>query len=145
MTSSQWADTKLTESDTSVGTGSITIANSTTTSIILPKPHCLSCQLVSVNMQLLVAGASAGTITAQVFKRDNSGTPADRTLTAAISIKSDIVTVLSKTYNIPITATAAQNVTFLTGDLCRIDLVASGTVTTQPTMAFAGVWAITRL
>src|SRR6185503_10525885 len=96
-----------------------------------------------VNFQSLVAAASSGgTVLAQVFKRDNSGTPADRTLTATKSIEADVVTVLDKSYAMPITSTSIQNVTFVSGDACRIDVVAVSAVQTQPTMVFTGLWAI---
>lgn len=140
---SPWTDTKMVTTVAPVGTGSITIADTATTSILLPKPHCTECQLLGVNFQVLVAALSAGgTVLAQVFKRDNSGTPADRTLTATKSIEADVVTVLDKSYSFALTSTSIQNLTFVSGDACRIDIVTTSTVGTQPTMVFTGTWAI---
>lgn len=140
---SVWADTKLNSTAVQVGTGGTSVGNSTTTSVLLPKPACTTCQLVAVQVDVLVAAVSAsGTVLAQVFKRDNSGTPADRTLTGTLSIEADIVTVADKTFLMPITATAAANVTFQASDACRIDLVTTNTVGTQPTATFVGQWAI---
>ena len=138
-----YGDTKLVATSAPIGTGSISVADTATTSILLPKPHCAECQLLGVNFQVLVAALSAGgTVLAQVFKRDNSGTPADRTLTATKSIEADIVTTLDKSYAIALTATSIQNLTFVSGDACRIDVVTTSSVGTQPTMVFTGLWAI---
>lgn len=140
---SPWTDTKLVTTSVNVGTGSTTVADTATTSIILPRPHCAQCQLLGVSMQALVAALSAsGTVLAQVFKRDNSGTPADRTLTATKSMEADVITTLQKSYAIALTATAIANLTFVTGDICRIDVVTTNTVGTQPTAVFTATWAI---
>lgn len=125
-----------------VGTGATTVADTATTSVLLPKPPCTTCQLVGLNVTILIAAACTGTVTAQVFKRDNSGTPADRTLTATKSLKSDVATTLDKSYAIAITATAPQNVTFQAGDACRVDLAAAAAVTTQPTATITAIWAV---
>ena len=78
----------------SVGTGGTSVANTATTSVILPTPG-RKCQLVGLNINALVAAASTGTVTAQVFKRNNvPASPADVTLTATKSLKSDVVTTL---------------------------------------------------
>lgn len=138
-----WSDTKLTESDVQVGTGATSVGNSGTTSVLLPKPACTTCQLVGLQWSVLVAALSAsGTVLAQVFKRDNSGTPADRTLTGTFSLKADTVTVLDKTYPFPLTVTSAQNATFQSTDACRVDVVTTNTVGTQPTATLVAMWAI---
>ncbi len=140
---SSFTDVKFVNTEVSVGTGSVTVADTATTSVLLPKPPCTSCQLMGVNFGALVAALSAGgTVLAQVFKRDNSGTPADRTLTATKSIEADVVMVLDASYTIPLTATSVQNLTFQASDACRIDIVTTSSVGTQPTMSFAGLWAI---
>lgn len=139
---SPYASVRMVNTEVQVGTGATSIGNSGTTSVSLPKPACTECQLLGIQFTALVAAASAGTVSAQVFKRDNSGTPANRTLTATKSLLSDIVTVLDKTYPLAITSTSIQNNTFQSTDTARIDLVASGTVSTQPTVAFSALWAI---
>lgn len=141
----QWADTHLVTTSAPIGTGSITIADTATTSILLPRPHAAQCQLLGISMQVLVAALSAGgTVLAQVFKRDNSGTPTDRTLTGTKSLEADVVTVLDKSYAIAITATSIQNLTFVPGDCCRIDVVTTSSMGTQPTMLFTATWAIVK-
>lgn len=126
-----------------IGTGATAIADSTTTSVLLPKPTCTSCQLIAVAFTALIAAASSGgTVTMQVFKRDNSGTPADRTLTATKSIEADVVTVADATYQVPITATAIQNVTFAASDACRVDVVAGSAIQTAPVITIVALWAI---
>lgn len=135
--------TMLVSTECVIGTGGVSISDTTTTTYLLPKPACTSCQLVGVAFSALVAGVSAGqTVTIQVFKRDNSGTPADRTLTATKSVLADVIATTDKTFPVPITATSAANVTFAATDACRIDAVASGAVSTQPTMVVEGLWAI---
>lgn len=141
----QWGDVQIVSTSVPVGTGATTVADTATTSLILPRPHCAQCQLIGVSMQVLVAALSAsGTVLAQVFKRDNSGTPTDRTLTGTKSMEADVVTVLQKSYGIAITSTSIQNLTFVTGDLARIDVVTTNSVGTQPTAIFTGTWAIVK-
>lgn len=142
MSGAPWADVEAVSTDVRIGTGGTTVGDTTTTSVILPRPHCAESQLTGLSVQALVAAGSTGTVTIQVFKRDNSGTPADRTLTGALSIKSDIISTLQKSYGLPITATAAKNVNFVTGDVCRIDIVTSAAVSTQPTITIVAAYAV---
>lgn len=135
--------TQLVNSSVNLGTlGGATIVDTATTSLMIPKPVCTTCQLIGLNMNAMVAGVVTGTGTIQVFKRDNSGTPADRTLTATKSIESDVVTVADTTYTIAITSTSIQNLTFKASDACRIDVVCSGAVGTQPQITVNAMWAI---
>lgn len=144
LSGSQWAGVEAVSLETRIGTGGTTVADTATTSIIMPRPQCGQSQVTGYSMQVLVAAASTGTVTVQVFKRDNSGTPADRTLTGAISIKSDVITTLQRSYAIPITATAQKNIVFIPGDISRIDIVASAAVTTQPTITIVANYAIVK-
>jgi len=90
----------------------------------------------------LVAGASTSALTIQGFKRDNSiASPADVTLTATKSIKSDVISTLQKSYTVAITGTDAQTI-FQAGDILRIDVVAAGTVSTQPTVNVVATFAM---
>lgn len=140
---SQWADAHLVTSAVQVGTGATSVADTATTSVILPKPACTTCQLVGLQIDAQVAALSAsGTVLAQAFKRDNSGTPADRTLTATRSLEADVVATAGKTYAFALTVTSPQNATFQSSDLCRIDVVTTNSVGTQPTATFVGTWAI---
>lgn len=139
-----YADSMLVCTSVQVGTGATTVADTTTTSLILPRPHGSACQLLGISMQVLVAAISAsGTVLAQVFKRNNQiASPADVTLTSTKSLEADLVTVLQKSYGFALTATSNQNLTFITGDICRIDIVTTNTVGTQPTATFNAVWAL---
>ncbi len=140
---SKYGDVQFVSTSVPIGTGATAVADTATTSVLLPKPAVTECQLLSVGFSALIAAASSGgTVLAQVFKRDNSGTPADRTLTATKSIEADVITVTDASYTIPITATAIQNVTFQASDACRIDIVTGAAVQTAPVLTFNGVWAI---
>lgn len=123
-----------------------TIATSGTTSIHIPVPN-RKCQLVSLNLVAMTAAAGSGAITAQAFRRNNTGTPADVTITAAKSLTTSVVNPTDAAYNMAITATDAQAtfypVTSTTkGDTLRIDVVAAGTVTTQPQASIVAEWAV---
>lgn len=146
-----WFGSALVDTEVSIGTGGTSVGNSGTTSVLLPVPGGITsftqceAQLVAVNMQALVAGAMAsGTILAQVFRRINSGTPTDQSMTGTLSLASDIVTTLDWTYAFPLTATGPQRL-FKTTDACRIDIVTTGTVNTQPTVVIAALWAMRRV
>lgn len=140
---SPWTSTQLVSTSVQVGTGATSVANSTTTSVILPKPACTTCQLVLLQIAGQVAAVSAsGTVLAQAFKRDNAGTPADRTLTGTRSLESDVIDTAGKTYAFAITSTSIVNLTFQTSDMARIDIVTNNTVGTQPTATFVALWAI---
>lgn len=135
--------TQLVATAVQLGTGGTSIGNSGTTSIVLPKPPAANVQLVALALNAQVAAASAGgTVLAQVFKRNNQSTPADVTLTATKSLEADVVTVLGKEYAFALSATSVQNLTFLTSDICRCDVVTTNTVDTQPTITLVALWAI---
>lgn len=126
-----------------LGTGGTSIGNSTTTSVMVPKPPGTNVQLVGLTLNGYVAALSAaGTVLAQVFKRDNASTPADRTLTATRSLEADVIAVADKSYPFPITSTSIQNLTFRSTDSCRCDVVTTNTVGTQPTVTLVALWAI---
>lgn len=146
-----WFGVVIMDTEVTLGTGGTSIGNSTTTSVLLPVPGGITTypkcvvELVSLNMQALVAGAMAsGTILASAFKRNNQGTPADVAMTASLSLGTDIVTTTDWTYAWPLTNTKVNN-TFKTTDACRIDIVTTGTVNTQPTVTIAAIWEIRRV
>ena len=146
-----WFGVAMVDTEVALGTGGTSIGNSATTSVLLPVPAgittFLQCEaeLVSLNVQALVAGAMAsGTILAQVFRRVNAGTPADTAMTATISLANDIVTSLDWTYAFPLTAAKSSRL-FKTTDACRVDIVTTGTVNTQPTVTIAALWAMRRV
>lgn len=124
-----------------IGTGGTTVTNSTTTSVVLAKPFEKAfLKGLSINAQTACL-SNGGTVTVQVFKRDNVGTPADRTLTATKSIEADVIDTSGKSYEIAITGTIAQRV-FQKSDLCRIDVVAASTIDTAPVLDIVAVWAV---
>jgi hypothetical protein len=139
-----WAGVQLVNSECRIGTGGTAVADTATTSVVLPKPAVTSCQLVSLSINAITAAASAGgVVTAQVFKRNNvPAVPTNVTLTATRSIEADVITVGSTTYAFAITATSVQNLTFQFSDLCRIDIVAASSLETAPVLTFTGLWAI---
>lgn len=121
-----------------IGTGGYAIANTATTAVNIGVPDCRAL-IRKISISGPIAGASASALTMQVFKRTTSlASPADVAITAATSIKSDIITGAG-TFNVSVSATVANacvvgsapnNSTL--GDLVRVDIVAAGTVTTQP-------------
>lgn len=148
---SGWYGTQLVATGVELGTGAITIADTATTSITCPVPACITsfskseAVLVALNFSIIVAAVSAsGTVLMQAFKRKNAGTPADKTLTAPISIEADVVTTTDWTYAWPITA-VDPDVLFSTTDALRIDIVTTNSVGTQPTMAVSALWAVRRV
>jgi hypothetical protein len=146
-----WFGAQLVNTAIEIGTGAVTIADTTTTSVVVPIPGVLTSFpkaegiIVGINYSVMVVAASAGqTVTVRAFKRNNQSTPADKALTAAKSILADIVTVLDTTYSLPITA-VDPDVIFQTGDALRFDFAASGSVSTQPTMTLSCCWAVRRI
>lgn len=146
-----WFGTALIDTEVALGTGGTSIGNNTTTSVLLPVPgfHTVypKCEsiLVALNMQAFVAGVpNSGDILARVFRRINAGTPSDQALTATLSLTTSIVTTVDWTYAFPLTATDSQLI-FKTTDACRVDIVTTDTVTTQPTVTIAALWAVRRV
>lgn len=115
-----------------IGTGGIAVAPTATTSTYFDVPN-RQYWLVASNLIGTVAAIGSAAITAQIIRSDNSGAPTDRVITAATSIKSDFIPTAGPggNYNVPITATNQVRVVN-PGDTVRCDVVAVGTVTTQP-------------
>lgn len=146
-----WFGTQLVNTAAMLGTGGTSISNNTTTSIILPVPGGLTtyskCEvfLAALTVNGLVAGVVAtGDMLATVYRRNNQGTPANVAMTGSKSLTSSIIATADKTYAFAITATDA-NAIFLSGDSCRIDVVTTDTVNTQPTVVISALWAIRRV
>ena len=113
-----------------VGTGGITIANSTTTAVPVATPRRRAF-IEGVSLVGTVAAASTGAVTVQL-KKYKLSTTSDVTITAATSVKSDVITGSNVSAALTISATTAQRVVEV-GDILRLDCVAAGTVSTQPT------------
>lgn len=116
--------------DVAIGTGGTTVADSATTTVVIPTPNTKS-YVDRLSIAASTAAASAGTVTVRVFKQSG----ATKTfLMAATSIKSDVVTAATPaTYALTITGTDAERL-LQPGDCLGCDVVASGTVTTQPVL-----------
>lgn len=124
--------------DATVGTGGTTIANTATTTIIISTPFT-KCYVDRLSMSATTAAASAGTVTARFFKQSG----ATKTfLSAAISLKNDVITAATPAvYGIAITGSDTDRL-IQPGDCLGCDLVASGTVTTQPTASVQATFSI---
>ena len=121
-----------------VGTiGASPFVASSTFRIILPVPYRKS-QLLSLSLQVAVAAAGSAALTVRAYKRTGG---ADTALTATSDCTATQFTTLQKAYNWPITGTDANTI-FQAGDLLVVDLVAAGTVTTQPQLTICASIAV---
>jgi len=132
--------TQIAATDGAFGTGGVALVATATVSVHVPIPRRKS-KLLSLNLIAKTAAAGSAAITAQAFRRNNTGTPADVTVTATQDLTATAITVADKAYNMAITATDSQSI-FQIGDTLRIDVAAAGTVTTAPQMAICAEWAV---
>jgi hypothetical protein len=124
--------------DTAIGTGGTSVANSATTTVLLPTPFT-KCYVDKVSVAAIAAAASSGAVTVQFFKQSGATKTA---ITAATSIKSDVITGANPAvYGITITATDPVRL-FQAGDIMLVDIVAAGTVTTQPTASVQAAYSV---
>jgi len=123
-----------------IGTGGLALTPTATVSVHVGIPR-RKCKLLSLNLVAKTAAAGSAAITAQTIRRNNVGTPADVTLSAAQDLTATAITTADKAYNIPITATDSQTI-FQSGDTLRIDVAAAGTVTTAPQVVIVAEWAV---
>lgn len=130
-----------------IGTGGITVAATATTSVQVPISRT-KLAVLNAALNWLVAAAGSSTITIQLFKVSAAGV--STALTAAVSIKNDILTGAAQNIALPITATlfdGAGNGTRVidgtAGDSLRVDIVAAGTVTTAPQLTVGVELAVT--
>lgn len=130
-----------------IGAGGISVGNSTTTSYILPVPATTNNSngnahafLVGLSFQqhVLMVLAS-GSATLQVFRRNNAGAGADVALTGLFNPLAS--STVDKSFLVPITGLDAS-CTFSPADACRVDVVTSGTVNTQPTACIVATFGI---
>lgn len=111
-----------------IGTGGTTVANSATTTVVVPTPST-KCYVDRVSISATTAAASTGDVTVQFFKQSGATKTA---LTAATSIKSDVITAATgAVYSVAITGSDTARFVNV-GDCIIVDCVAAGTVTTQP-------------
>jgi len=116
-----------------LGTGGTALVASSTIAIYADITN-RNLWVMAANLICPIAATGSGAITITLTRSNNSGTPTDVLLTAATSLKSDFVTTTGggSNYNVPITATT-QNRYLLPGDTLRVDAIAAGTITLQPT------------
>lgn len=122
------------------GTGGLALTATATVSVNVPVPNRKS-KLLSLTICAQTAAAGGGAITAQAFRRNNTGTPADVTLTAAKDLTATVFTVADKAYTFAITA-ADKDCIFAVGDTIRVNVVAATTVTTAPQMVVVAEWGV---
>lgn len=130
-----------------IGTGGLVAVASNTVSVHIPVGR-VQVSVLSLAIDAMVAAAGSGAITATVNKVTASGvvTP----LTAATSLKSDVVTVagnialpmLASVFGGP--ADGARRIDGPSGDYLRVDIIAAGTVTTQPQVRIVAELAVTK-
>jgi len=129
-----------------IGTGGITVAATATTSCQIAIPRT-KVSLLNLAFDWLTAAAGSLGITVQVFKVDNAGN--STALTAATSIKNDVLTGNAKNIALAITSSlfdgvgnASRVIDGSNGESLRVDIVAAGTVTTAPQICLAAEMAV---
>lgn len=121
-----------------IGTGGTTIANSTTTTVVVPTPST-KCYVDRISISATTAAASTNDVKVQWFKQSGATKTA---LTDAISIKSDVITAATgATYAVTITGNDQARL-INPGDCIIVDCVAGGTVTTQPVANVQTVFSV---
>lgn len=124
--------------DAAIGTGGTSVANSTTTTIMVPTPFTKT-YVDRLSLAAITPAVSAGTVTVQFFKQSGATKTA---LTATTSIKNDVLTGANPaTYNVAVTATDPTRL-FQPGDIMLVDIVASGTITTQPVVSAQSAFSV---
>lgn len=130
---------------TLIGTGGLVAVASNTVSVHIPVGR-LRVSVLSFALDAMVAAVGSGAITVQVAKVTATGTVT--ALSAATSIKSDVITT-SGNLALPILASAFANssgarvIDGTRGDFLRVDIVAAGTITTQPQLRVVAELAVT--
>jgi hypothetical protein len=124
--------------DAPLGTGGTSVANSTTTTVLVPTPYT-KVYLDRVSISAITPAASTTAVTVQVFKQSGATKTA---LTAATSIKSDVITGANPAvYVVAISGSDTARL-FQPGDVAIVDVVAAGTVTTQPVLAVQAAFSV---
>lgn len=120
--------TELASASVAIGTGGHAVTASGTVSVIVPLPR-RKVTVKSINIVGTVAATGSAAITVQAFKY--AGATA---LTAATSLTNSVITAAG-TFAVPLTNTAegTRLIDGTAGNYVRLDLVAAGTVTLQPT------------
>ena len=124
--------------DTAIGTGGTSVANSATTTVLIPTPNTKT-YVDRVSIAAITPAASTGAVTVQFFKQSGATKTA---LTAATSIKSDVLTGANPAvYAVAITGADPARLC-QAGDILLVDIVAAGTVSTQPTLSLQVAYSV---
>lgn len=130
-----------------IGTGGLVAVASNTVSVHIPVGR-IQVSVLSLAIDAMVAAAGSGAITATVSKVTASGTVTP--LTAATSLQSDVVTAAGN-IALPMLASVfggaadgARRIDGTSGDYLRVDIIAAGTVTTQPQVRIVAELAVTK-
>jgi hypothetical protein len=126
--------TMLASAALDIGTGGRLVTASATTSFVAPLPR-QKVALKSITLPASVAAAGSGAITVTVNKVSTAN--GVQALTSATSLTSSVVTA-EGTFALAFSSGLADGkrlIDGLAGDYVRIDLIAAGTVTTQPIAA----------
>lgn len=127
-----------------IGTGGTTVQNSATTAVLIPVGR-VKVSVLSLSLDAMTAAGSAGAVTVQAFKVSGGVSTA---LTAAQSIKSDVIAssgnvvlpVLASLFDGP--SNGSRRIDGTRGDTLRVDIVAAGTITTQPVVRVVAELAV---
>lgn len=124
--------------DSAIGTGGTSVANTATTTILIPTPNTKTF-IDKLSIAAITPAASSAAVTVQFFKQSGATKTA---LCAATSIKSDVITGANPAvYSVAITGADPARL-LQAGDIILVDIVAAGTVTTQPTASLQVAYSV---
>lgn len=116
-----------------IGNAGVTLTGTATTSVYLSVPASRLFKVVAASIQGFTGAAGGSTITAQLVRNNNQGTPTAQTLTAAQDITTTVFTGTDNNVDVPITVTD-QLATCAPGDTLLWKIVAATTITTVPSL-----------
>lgn len=120
--------------DVNIGTGGTALTGTATTTVWVGVPASRVWSVESAQLQGNIPAGGSSTITAQLIINSLANV-ADTTLTAATSIKSDVIT--SNCTDWPINPSAGVARTGQPGDTLRWEVVAAATAATAPVLVAA--------
>lgn len=118
----------------SIGTGGTSLTGTATTTVYVPVPRARTFAVINASMQGNTAAGGSDTITAQLVRINNAGTPANITLTAATSITATVISGTDNNVEWTITPASASANVLNPGDTLMWKIVAAGTAATQPAL-----------
>lgn len=115
-----------------IGTGGVALTGTATTTVYVPLPRGRTVFVYNASMQGVTAAGGSGTITAQLVRMNNQGTPAAVTLTAATSITAGVISGTDNNVEWTVTPAARSDNVCLPGDTLMWKIVAAATAATAP-------------